>query len=184
MSYQFPAYQLDALSGASEIMPLYRLPFNNEGVSSRHSSFHEATSPLSSLDSLGKTTIGFSVKRDKTDTQRKSTDVGNRSQAFQTETVDKLSCPAACPCICHLPSPFPASDEERPSVIMSPVARNYRASSVTHVPLQEKVRCNLMPNIYLLFTTGKFLMWFKKLMGWNRVKTFYICLRLFFSIFL
>ena len=173
MSYQFPAYQLDALSGASEIMPLYRLPFNNEGVSSRHSSFHEATSPLSSLDSLGKTTIGFSVKRDKTDTQRKSTDVGNRSQAFQTETVDKLSCPAACPCICHLPSPFPASDEERPSVIMSPVARNYRASSVTHVlplqlmkerqgrilTLQEKVRCNLMPNIYLLFTTGKFLMW-------------------------
>ena len=145
-------------------MPLYRLAFNKEGVSSRHSSFHEAISPLSSLDSLGKTTIGFPVKKRKTDTQRKSTDVGNRSQRFQTETVDKLGCPDACPCVCHLPSPFPVSDEERPSVIMSPVARNHKASSVTHVPLQEKVLYKLKPNIYLLMTTGKFLMWFKKLM--------------------
>ena len=151
MGYQFPAYQLDALSGAPEIMPLYRLPFNNEGLSSRHSSFHEATSPLSSLNSLEKTTIGFPVKKDKTNTQRKATDVGNRSQGFQTETVDKtLRCPNACPCICHLPSPFPVLDEERPSVIMAPVARNYRASSVTHVQLQEKVLHSFKPDIYLL----------------------------------
>ena len=153
MNYQFPACQFDTLSGFFEIMPLHRLASNNEGVSSRHSSFHEATPPLSNLHRLGETTIGFPVKKKNTDAQLQSTGVGNRSQGFQTETVANiLSCPNACPCVCHLPSPFPVLDEERPSVIMAPVVRNYTASSVTHVPLQ--VLHTLKPNIYLLSKTG------------------------------
>ena len=140
--------QFDTLSGASEIMPLYRLASNNESVSSPHSSCHEATSPLSSLDSLEETTIGFPVEKEKADTQLKSSDVGYRSQGFQTETVaNTLSCPNACPCVCHLPSPFPVFNEERPSVIMVPVARDFRASSVTHAPLQ--VLYSLKPNIFI-----------------------------------
>ena len=58
--------------------------------------------------------------------------------------ANNCSCPAGCPCVCHMPSTNVSSnlavfDEEnqRPCVIMAPVNRGNEAPSiVTHVPLQ------------------------------------------------
>ena len=60
--------------------------------------------------------------------------------------ANNCSCPARCPCVCHMPSSNVSSnlavfDEEnqRPCVIMAPVNRGNEAPSiVTHVPLQVK----------------------------------------------
>ena len=141
MSYHqpsFPACHLDTLSGAFEIMPLYRLAFHDEGALSPNSSCHEATSPLSNLDTQIFTTTGSAVENAEMDTQPKVTYEG--SQRSQKQTVaNTLSCPNPCPCVCHLSSPSPVLNGKRPSVIMSPVARYYRTPSVTHAPLQLKV---------------------------------------------
>ena len=59
---------------------------------------------------------------------------------------NNYSCPARCPCVCHVSSSNVSSnlavfDEEnqRPCVIMAPVNRGNEATSiVTHVPLQVK----------------------------------------------
>ena len=119
-------------------MPLYRLAFHDEGALSPNSSCHEATSPLSNSDTLMFTEKSCGVENAETDTQPKVTYGG--CQRFQKQTVaNTLSCPNACPCVCHLPSPFPVLNGKRPSVIMTPVARYYRTPSVTHAPLQLKV---------------------------------------------
>ena len=69
--------------------------------------------------------------------------------------AEAYSCPARCPCVCHVPSANVSSnlavfDEEnqRPCVIMAPVNRGNEAPSiVTHVPLQVKE-----PEKYFLLT--------------------------------
>ena len=161
MSYHqppLPACQLDTLSGASEIMPLYSLAFDNEGALSPNSSCHEATSPLSNLDTstLIVTAIGSAVENAETYTQPKVTYGG--SKIFQKQTVaNTLSCPNACPCVCHLPSPFPVLNGERPSVIMAPVARSYRTPSVTHAPLQVKV---LILGLHTYILQSCFIAWY------------------------
>ena len=60
--------------------------------------------------------------------------------------ANTYSCPARCPCVCHVPSANVSSnlavfDEEnqRPCVIMAPVNHGNEAPSIaTHVPLQVK----------------------------------------------
>ena len=99
------------MSVYSELRPLYRLTSVKEECTEEE---------LNSLSNLAKQVV-FS---------------------FQSKTDNAhigQECPINCPCKCHLPSPIPAVNEYRPSVIMAPVAGEQRGSSVIHFPLRMQV---------------------------------------------
>ena len=58
--------------------------------------------------------------------------------SFQSKT-NSADIGQECPCKCQPPSSLPAVNENRPSVIMAPVAGEQRGSSVTHSPLRMQV---------------------------------------------
>ena len=99
------------MSVSSELRPLYRLTSVKEECTEEE---------LNSLSNLAKQIV-FSFQ-----SKTNSAHIGQE-------------CPINCPCKCHLPSPIPAVNEYRPSVIMAPVAREQRGSSVTHFPLTMQV---------------------------------------------
>ena len=106
-----PAFEQDAMSVSSELRP-------------RLSSLKEEApeEELNSLSSLAEEAISFLIPTD-------------------NSNIDHIGqeCPTNCPCACHLPSPLPAVNEYRPSVIMVPVAREHGEPSVTHFPIAMQV---------------------------------------------
>ena len=106
-----PGVEHNAMSVSSELRPLYRLTSVKEECTEEE---------LNSLSNLAKQVV-FSFQ-----SKTNSAHIGQE-------------CPINCPCKCHLPSPIPAVNEYRPSVIMAPVAREQRGSSVTHFPLRMQV---------------------------------------------
>ena len=98
------------MSVSSELRPLYRLTSVKEECTEEE---------LNSLSNLAKQVFSFQSKTN-------SAHIGQK-------------CPINCPCKCHLPSPLPAGNAYRPSVIMAPVVREQRGSSVTHFPLRMQV---------------------------------------------
>ena len=98
------------MSVSSELRPLYRLTSVKEECTEEE---------LNSLSNLAKQVFSFQSKTD-------SAHIGQK-------------CPINCPCKCHLPSPLPSGNAYRPSVIMAPVVREQRGSSVTHFPLRMQV---------------------------------------------
>lgn len=106
-----PGVEHNAMSVSSELRPLYRLTSVKEECTEEE---------LNSLSNLAKQVFSFQSKTN-------SAHIGQE-------------CPINCPCKCHLPSPIPAVVEYRPSVIMAPVAREQRGSSVTHFPLRMQTK--------------------------------------------
>ena len=98
------------MSVSSELRPLYRLTSVKEECTEEE---------LNSLSNLAKQVFSFQSKPN-------SAHIGQK-------------CPINCPCKCHLPSPLPAGNVYRPSVIMAPMVREQRGSSVTHFPLRMQV---------------------------------------------
>lgn len=106
-----PAFEQDTMSVSSELRP--------ELTSLKEEAPEEE---LNSLSSLKEEVISFLIP----------TDNSNSDHIGQ-------ECPTNCPCVCHLPSPLPAVNEYRPSVIMVPVAREHGEPSVTHFPIAMQV---------------------------------------------
>ena len=106
-----PGVEHNAMSVSSELRPLYRLTSNKEECTEEE---------LNSLSNPEKQVI-FSFQ-----SKTNSAHIGQE-------------CFIHCPCKCHPPSSLPAVNENRPSVIMAPVAREQRRSSVTHFPLRMQV---------------------------------------------
>ena len=106
-----PGFEHNEMSVSSELRPLYRLTSVKEECTEEE---------LNSLSNLAKQVV-FSFQ-----SKTNSAHIGQE-------------CPINCPCKCHLPSPIPAVNEYRPSVIMAPVAREQRGSYVTHFPLRIQV---------------------------------------------
>ena len=105
-----PGVEHNAMSVSSELRPLYRLTSVKQECTEEE---------LNSLSNLAKQVFSFQSKTN-------SAHIGQK-------------CPINCPCKCHLPSPLPAGNAYRPSVIMAPVVREQRGSSVTHFPLRMQV---------------------------------------------
>ena len=133
MSFQNPhlAPQKDTLSVASETVPLYHLGAIKQEVASDESCCHEDGSQLISLSGILET--AFNNQAESGTTNATFTSVFDGSSSSITH-----GCPDNCPCVCHVPAPHIPFNQERPSVIMTPVAGRRRASGATstHAPLQ------------------------------------------------
>lgn len=106
-----PAFEQDTMSASSELRP--------QLTSLKEEAPEEE---LNSLSSLAEEAISFLIPTDKSNSDH----IGHK-------------CPTNCPCVCHLPSPLPAVNEYRPSVIMVPVTREQGEPSVTHFPIAMQV---------------------------------------------
>lgn len=133
MSFKNPllAPQKDTLSVSSETIPLYHLGAIKQEVALDESCCHEDGSQLISLSGLLET--AFNNQAESLTTNTTFTSVFDGSSSSITHR-----CPDNCPCVCHLQVPCTPFHQERPSVIMTPVAGRRRASSATstHAPLQ------------------------------------------------
>ena len=133
MSFQNPhlAPQKDTLSVSSETVPLYHLGAIKQEVALDESCCHEDGSQLISLSGLLETAFNNQAESLTTNTTFTSVLNGSSSSII-------YGCPDNCPCVCHVQAPSIPFNQERPSVIMAPVAGRRRASSATstHAPLQ------------------------------------------------
>ena len=133
MSFQNPhlAAQKGALSVSSETLPLYHLGAIKQEVALDESCCHTDGSQLISLSGLLETAFNNQAESLTTNTTFTSVFNGSSSSII-------YGCPDNCPCVCHVQTPNIPFNQERPSVIMTPVAGHRRASSATstHAPLQ------------------------------------------------
>ena len=133
MSFRNPhlAPQKDTLSVSSEKMPLYNQGAIKQKVALDEGCCHEDGSQLISLSGLLET--AFNNQAESVTTNTTFTSVFGGSYSSITH-----GCPDNCPCVCHVQAPYIPFNQERPSVIMTPVAGRRRTSGVTttHAPLQ------------------------------------------------